>query len=154
MRGGGRGGTRGLTRLPPSLQRLGGVEIKALNVAGITVNTWGGAWYTVAKYRMRLRRDREKGEKGEKGGGGGRPPGLPPLAGGPLARSLDAPLLLTAPDALSFATRDEIERLGATKAVVLGGAASLSRVVVDELERDLGSSSSASPVTTASTRQR
>lgn len=60
------------------------------------------------------------------------------LAGGPLARSLDAPLLLTAPDALSFATRDEIERLGATKAVVLGGAASLSRVVVDELERDLG----------------
>ena len=83
MRGGGRGGTRGLTRLPPSLQRLGGVEIKALNVAGITVNTWGGAWYTVAKYRMRLRRDREKGEKG---GGGGRPPGLPPLAGGPLAK--------------------------------------------------------------------
>ena len=86
MRGGGRGGTRGLTRLPPSLQRLGGVEIKALNVAGIAVNTWGGAWYTVAKYRMRLRRDREKGEKGEKGGGGGRPPGLPPLAGGPLAK--------------------------------------------------------------------
>lgn len=66
-----------------SLTRLGGVEIKALNVAGITVNTLGGAWYTVAKYRMRLRRDREKGEKG---GGGGRPPGLPPLAGGPLAK--------------------------------------------------------------------
>ena len=34
------------------------MEIKALNVAGITVNTLGGAWYTVAKYRMRLRRDR------------------------------------------------------------------------------------------------
>ena len=57
-----------------SLTRLGGVEIKALNVAGITVNTLGGAWYTVAKYRMRLRRDREKGEKGvgESEGGAGR----------------------------------------------------------------------------------
>jgi putative cell wall-binding protein/outer membrane protein assembly factor BamB len=55
------------------------------------------------------------------------------LAGGPLARRLDAPLLLTAPDALSPGTRAEIERLGASRAVLLGGTAALSQAVENEL---------------------
>ncbi len=55
------------------------------------------------------------------------------LAGGPLARTLDAPLLLTAPTALSPDTRAEIERLGARTAVLLGGIGALSQAVEDEL---------------------
>lgn len=55
------------------------------------------------------------------------------LAGGPLARRLDAPLLLTAPDALSAPTRVEIERLGARTAVLLGGTVALSQAVEAEL---------------------
>ena len=55
------------------------------------------------------------------------------LTGGPLAVHLDAPLLLSAREALSAAARDEIERLGATQAVLLGGEAALSA----EVERDL-----------------
>lgn len=56
------------------------------------------------------------------------------LAGGPLATHLAAPLVLTAPGALSPETADEIGRLGATEAVVLGGPAAVSDEVVAELE--------------------
>ena len=55
------------------------------------------------------------------------------LAGGPLARSLNAPLLLTRPEALSPETRAEIERLGARTAVLLGGVGALSAAVEAEL---------------------
>lgn len=60
------------------------------------------------------------------------------LAGGPLARRLDAPLLLTEPGALSPVTRAEIERLGARTAVLLGGTVALSQAVEDELDDDMG----------------
>lgn len=55
------------------------------------------------------------------------------LVGGPLAFLLDGPILLTEPGALPTAVRDEIRRLGATSAVVLGGTA----VVSAQVERDL-----------------
>lgn len=55
------------------------------------------------------------------------------LAGGPLAASLGAPLLLTDPAALSAATATEIRRLGADRAVLLGGTAALSQQVADDL---------------------
>ena len=55
------------------------------------------------------------------------------LAGGPLATSLDAPLLLTNRAQLTPAVRTEIERLGAQRAVLLGGEAALSPAVADEL---------------------
>ena len=56
------------------------------------------------------------------------------LAGAPLAVAEGAPLLLTEPDALSMATQAEIDRLGATDAVLLGGEAALSATVADDLE--------------------
>ncbi|MEO2107850.1 MAG: cell wall-binding repeat-containing protein [Actinomycetota bacterium] len=56
------------------------------------------------------------------------------LAGAPLAVAEGAPLLLTEPDALSMATQAEIDRLGATDAVLLGGEAALSSTVADDLE--------------------
>lgn len=55
------------------------------------------------------------------------------LTGGALAERLDAPLLLTAPDALSSATRTEIARLDASKVVVLGGTAAISSAVTNTL---------------------
>lgn len=55
------------------------------------------------------------------------------LAGGPLAASLSAPVLLTDSSALHPAVAQEIARLGATRAVLLGGAAALS----PEVEREL-----------------
>ena len=51
-----------------------------------------------------------------------------------LARKLDAPLLLTAKTALDVRTRAEIERLGATNAVLLGGLGALSAAVEQELQ--------------------
>ncbi|PWE16678.1 hypothetical protein DDZ18_10735 [Marinicauda salina] len=60
------------------------------------------------------------------------------LAGAPLARSLDAPMLTTPPDALSASMRAEIERLGATRAVVIGSTASISDAVENTLEQDMG----------------
>jgi hypothetical protein len=35
---------------------LGGVRFNPLNVVGISVNTAGGTWYTVIKYRQRRER--------------------------------------------------------------------------------------------------
>ena len=51
------------------------------------------------------------------------------LAAGPLAASLGAPVLLTHNDGLHPLVAEEIERLGATSVVVLGGQAALSSAV-------------------------
>lgn len=59
------------------------------------------------------------------------------LAGGPLAATLDAPLLLTNPTELSAPTAEAIRALGATRAVLLGGDVALAPQVVADL-RDLG----------------
>jgi putative cell wall-binding protein len=55
------------------------------------------------------------------------------LAGVPLAYSLGAPILLTAPKALPAVTRQEIVRLGAARAIILGGAGAVSNDVADAL---------------------
>jgi putative cell wall-binding protein len=56
------------------------------------------------------------------------------LAGGPLATDLDAPLLLSRPGGVSEAAAEEIERLGAGNAVLLGGEVALSDQVRADLE--------------------
>ncbi|NMH75217.1 hypothetical protein HF078_19240 [Bacillus sp. RO2] len=56
------------------------------------------------------------------------------LAGGPLAYALDAPILLTRPETLHAATKEEILRLGARKVVILGGKAAVSEKVVNQLK--------------------
>lgn len=56
------------------------------------------------------------------------------LSGAGLAGALNAPILLTRPNELSAACMDEIEALGATKAVVLGGTSAVSDDVVASLE--------------------
>lgn len=60
------------------------------------------------------------------------------LAGVPLAQRLEAPLLLTAPDGLSPGVADEILRVGATTAVLLGGPNALGPEVEADLYRDAG----------------
>ncbi|GAB4278321.1 MAG: hypothetical protein Kow0056_10500 [Coriobacteriia bacterium] len=55
------------------------------------------------------------------------------LAAGPLAHALSAPILPTEPDALPQGTVDEIARLGATKAVVMGGFRAVAQSVEDDL---------------------
>lgn len=55
------------------------------------------------------------------------------LTGVPLASALSAPLLLTAPDGLSAGVAEEITRLGATRAVLLGGHAALGDAVETQL---------------------
>lgn len=59
------------------------------------------------------------------------------LAGAPLAANEGAPLLLTPPDALVPEVAAEIERLGASKAVILGGISAI-QPNVEEALRDLG----------------
>jgi len=59
------------------------------------------------------------------------------LAGVPLAYDLDAPILLTRTGYLYEDTSEEIERLGAENAYLLGGTAALSNNVKEELE-DMG----------------
>ncbi len=56
------------------------------------------------------------------------------LAGAPLAAHLDAPILLSNPDRLVQETLDEIDRLGADEARLLGGEAALSATVEQQLE--------------------
>ena len=56
------------------------------------------------------------------------------LAGTPLAVHLDSPLLLSATEALSAITAAEIDRLGASEAVLLGGPAALSDQVAADLQ--------------------
>jgi acyl-homoserine-lactone acylase len=55
------------------------------------------------------------------------------LAGGPLATSLGGPLLLTGGDGLDPRVAAEIDRLGASQAVLLGGPVALSPVVEADL---------------------
>jgi acyl-homoserine-lactone acylase len=55
------------------------------------------------------------------------------LAGAPLAAALAAPLLLTDGEALSAAARTEVRRLGATRAILLGGDAALAPRVASDL---------------------
>ncbi len=55
------------------------------------------------------------------------------LAGGPLAARYAAPLLLSGPSGLSESVKAEIQRLGATKALLLGGTAALSTQIEDDL---------------------
>lgn len=56
------------------------------------------------------------------------------LAGAPLAYQHDAPILLTNDDSLPSSTINEINRLGASKAFILGGTAAVSNDVKVELE--------------------
>lgn len=57
------------------------------------------------------------------------------LAGGPLAYSLDAPILLTKSTELPEATKKEILRLNAKKVVILGGTASVATNVERQLRK-------------------
>ncbi|SHF76437.1 cell wall-binding repeat-containing protein [Ornithinibacillus halophilus] len=56
------------------------------------------------------------------------------LAGVPLAHQLNAPILLTKTNELLDSTIEEIERLGATNVIVLGGTQAVSRTVSKHLE--------------------
>lgn len=56
------------------------------------------------------------------------------LAGVPLAYALNAPILLTERESIPEDVAAEIERLGATKAIVLGGTSAVSENIVDQLE--------------------
>ena len=60
------------------------------------------------------------------------------LGGTALAGALDAPILLTG-RTVPAATAAEIERLGASKAVIVGGTHAVNREVEAELKRQLGS---------------
>lgn len=55
------------------------------------------------------------------------------LAGVPLAYANDAPILLTAPTRLPVSTKEEIQRLGATTAYILGGTGAVSSAVENEV---------------------
>ncbi len=59
------------------------------------------------------------------------------LAGGPLAASLGAPVLLTGSDGLDATTAQEVQRLRPERVVLLGGEAALSDSVADDVA-DLG----------------
>ncbi|MDP2299159.1 MAG: cell wall-binding repeat-containing protein, partial [Actinomycetota bacterium] len=56
------------------------------------------------------------------------------LGGSALAGAVGGPLLLTTPGALPTSVRDEIVRLGATKAYVLGGTGAVSATVENALK--------------------
>ncbi|WP_226643175.1 cell wall-binding repeat-containing protein [Mesobacillus subterraneus] len=56
------------------------------------------------------------------------------LAGGPLAYKYDAPILLTSKDTLGEATKSEILRLKAKKAIILGSKGVVSQKVEEELK--------------------
>ncbi|MDQ0226822.1 cell wall-binding repeat-containing protein [Metabacillus niabensis] len=56
------------------------------------------------------------------------------LAGGPLAYSLNAPILLTNDKGLPNVTKQEIIRLGATKVILLGSEGAISKTIQDSLE--------------------
>ncbi|WP_421381678.1 cell wall-binding repeat-containing protein [Bacillus salacetis] len=57
------------------------------------------------------------------------------LAGAPLAYQYDAPILLAGKKDLTAETKDEIRRLGAKKAVILGGPAAVSTEVEASISR-------------------
>ena len=60
------------------------------------------------------------------------------LGGSALAGALDAPILLTRQDVLPQEVRDEIVRLGATKAIVLGGTPAVSDAVFNQIDAIAG----------------
>lgn len=60
------------------------------------------------------------------------------LGGSALAGAVGGPLLLTTPGALPTSVRDEIVRLGATKAYVLGGTGAVSTAVENTLKALVG----------------
>lgn len=55
------------------------------------------------------------------------------LAGGPLAKSLKAPILLSNKDKIETSTLNKIKKLGATKVYILGGKSAISDKVVNQL---------------------
>ncbi len=55
------------------------------------------------------------------------------LAGAPLAGIYDAPMLLTSGNIIEYSVYSEIERLGATNVIILGGESAVSKAVEDEL---------------------
>ena len=57
------------------------------------------------------------------------------LAGVPLAKAYNAPILLTAKDMLPVDTANEIKRLGASNAIILGGPGAVSETVEKELTK-------------------
>ncbi|WP_051254651.1 cell wall-binding repeat-containing protein [Halobacillus kuroshimensis] len=56
------------------------------------------------------------------------------LAGGPLAKEIDAPILLVQKDRLTDTTRAEMERLKASEVIILGGGGVISELVVTEVK--------------------
>ncbi len=59
------------------------------------------------------------------------------LVAGPLAGSLEGPVLLTARSGLSEDVEDELRRLGVDRVIVVGGEVAVSTAVEDELRSDL-----------------
>ncbi len=60
------------------------------------------------------------------------------LGGSALAGALDAPILLTRQDVLPAEVRSEIVRLGATKAIILGGTPAVSAAVASQIDAIAG----------------
>lgn len=58
------------------------------------------------------------------------------LAGVPLAKKLNAPILLTSKDTLETETIEEINRLGAKNIIILGGEGAIGKKVVDVLKKN------------------
>lgn len=58
------------------------------------------------------------------------------LAASTLAGAYDGPVLLTQPGSVPGCVLDELERLGATQVIVVGGTASVSEAVTDQLQMD------------------
>ncbi|PID82555.1 MAG: hypothetical protein CSB16_00260 [Clostridiales bacterium] len=58
------------------------------------------------------------------------------LASTPLAKLYNAPILLVEKDVIPTSTKNEIARLGATKAIIVGGKGVVSEYVVAELEEE------------------
>lgn len=59
------------------------------------------------------------------------------LSAGPLAYKYNAPILLTAPSSLNALTKQEIARLGAKNAIIIGGKGSVNETVASQL-RSMG----------------
>lgn len=60
------------------------------------------------------------------------------LSAGPLAYSLNAPILLTGTDKLHPTTSKELERLGVRKVIIMGGEKAISREVEEDLKVNYG----------------
>lgn len=60
------------------------------------------------------------------------------LGGAALAAAKNGPILLTKPTALSSGILDEIDRLGASEAIILGGTGAVSQEVEDALVAEMG----------------